>query len=166
MTTCSKYLEGRVTQVGVLAAGRWNSEREKKEEMDQKGELHGELYILRKDLLQDRVKVQARDTRPGETRGNPEDPVQYKKKCYRGAEHRNRSQHLLSSWPARSWWEVIYLGLRKRRGQEGQCSPFSWEKTWETNSEHWSLKGQEVGTEHLSIFTDAESSGEWAILLR
>lgn len=65
--------------------------------MDQKGELHGKLYILRKDLLQDRVKVQPVDTRPGNTRGNPQTPVQYKKKCYRGAEHHNGAQHLLCS---------------------------------------------------------------------
>lgn len=29
--------------------------------MDYEGEMHGELFILRKDLLQDRVKGQSRD---------------------------------------------------------------------------------------------------------
>lgn len=56
MTTCSKYLEGSVTGGGVLGAEGLKF-RQKRRRVNQGGELQRELCRLKKNLLQDRVKV-------------------------------------------------------------------------------------------------------------
>lgn len=93
MTTCSKYLEGCVTQGGVLGAEGQNSGRDKKE-----GGLGRwtawRAFYTEKGFLHDRVKVQPGDR--GSERGNPHTPVLYRRKCYTGAKHHNRC-HCLSS---------------------------------------------------------------------
>lgn len=138
MTTCSKYLEGCVTQGGVLGAEGWNLGREKKRRWTRKvtcmeSFLYWEWICYR---VEQKFNQEIQDQK-GETCTTL---------CCTGesaTQEQNTTTGLIIACPhdckklvrgETSYREGIYLGLRKRRGQEGQCSTFSWEKTWETNS--------------------------------